>query len=149
MRIGFSQPVFQIIEQAFENLIRVVTLVKEDNRTSEQVFFVFVTVGPPEGNTNAAIRETASTQDNYDYRLTADASFVTLIFPPQDQSIVFNFFVRGDDVREGIEAFQARSESATVLGSSVYQPPISGRVHQNTEIQIIDDDSKSLQPYYS
>lgn len=138
---------FQVFEPTLPDLLRVVTLVKEENRTSEQAFLVLITVGPPEGNIAAAIRETPSSQDNYDYRLTApiDRSFITLQFPPQVQSIPFNFYINGDDIREGTEAFQARSESSTSGGNvPVFQPPIGGMVHQNTEIQIIDNDGKSL-----
>lgn len=142
IRIGFAQAVYQFIEPQFEMMFRV-NLVREDNRQSEQTFQVEITVGPPSGNRVAATIETST--ELGDYRTGSSRTIVTANFPAQSQNLEFNFIIHSDNILEGIEAFQASSRSVQFSSSDIprFQPPLSdSRVFQNTEIQIIDNDSE-------
>lgn len=115
-------------------------LVKEDNRLSEQTLLVDITIGPPAGNIAAAIPE--SLNEFGDYSIPGNLMVIQLPFVPQLQSLEWRFFINGDDVLEGIEAFQASSTSSTNAEFPLFQSPQSDMVHQNTEIQIIDYDGE-------
>ena len=124
-------------------LITNVTLVKEDNRVSEQTFGVGITVSNPQNLSPA----TLETDDNfisgmYDYSLgTSGDTFTVLNFLPNQQSITFDFLLNSDEVPEGIEAF--RASSTPVVGFPTFQAPIT-TAFPSTEIQIIDNDCKCI-----
>ena len=118
-----------------------VTLVKEDGRVSEQTFGVGITVSNPQMLSPATL-EAFDTSINYDYSLGVPGqTFIVLRFLPNQQSITFNFFLNGDEVPEGTEAFQA--SSTPVEGFPTFQAPIT-TAFPSTEIQIIDNDCKCI-----
>ena len=137
MRIGFGQEVYSFIEPKSERLFSNVTLIKEDNRRSEQTIHIIASVHSPSSGLRAATLRTPTTT-TYDYRLSTPGSSRTLIFPPDAQSIALPIFINSDDFLEGIEAFEARIIPLSFFPS--FQPPVSGSLFQNTEIRIIDDD---------
>ena len=115
------------------------TIVKEDNRVSEQTFGVGITVGNPQ-SLQAATLETFDISNNFDYSLGIPGqTFGVLTFLPQQQNITFNFFLFADELPEGIEAFQASLTS--VEGFPTFQSPVT-TAFASTEIQIIDNDCK-------
>ena len=130
---------YSYLEPDFETLILNVTLIREGNRRTEQIFAVGITVSDPAVGRAATLDE-GDFGINYDFRLTAPGAFVTLIFPPVVNSIVFHFFINSDELPEGLEAFQA--SSVPVAGFPNFQSPVTNTAFQNTEIQIMDNDCK-------
>ena len=68
-------------------------------------------------------------------------------FFPQEQSSTFNFFINSDALPEGTEGFRLgsapeRGTQEPGLSYPTYQPPSGRNAHVNTEIIIIDNDSK-------
>lgn len=122
------------------------TLVRDDNRLSEQTFGVGITVTDPIGQVTPATLETANTAVSYDYRV-ADGSvgqtFFVVQFPPQLESFAFGFFLNSDQLPEGLEGFQV--SSSTVQGFPSFQPPLltSATAFQFAQILIKDDDCES------
>lgn len=116
-----------------------VTLVKEGNRISEQTFLVNVDVSAP----GTATLET-NAGPNYDYSIGQPGqTSVTLVFPPEAQSIAFNFSINSDNVPEGVETIQASSFGG--FSGPRFDPPFaSSTVVQSTEIRIMDNDCKLL-----
>ena len=113
------------------------TLVKKDNRVSEQTFGVGITVSNPR-MLSAATLETDDDTTNFDYTLGSPGqAFIVLQFLPSQQSITFEFFINSDELPERTEAFQARS--TPVEGFPTFWSPIT-TAFESTEIQIIDDD---------
>ena len=142
IRIGFAQEIYNFLEPEFTRNFRNVTLIKEDDRQSEQTFAVVVTVSNPASALRAATPEVTGQNPTIstDYRLTNSRTSTTFFFSPFSQSIAVPFFLNADDLPEGTEAFQA---SSTLLENSPnFQPPITNTAFQNTEIQILDDDCK-------
>ena len=141
IRIGYTQEVYQYYEPDFLVLITNVTLVKEDNRVSEQTFGVGITVSNPQ-MLSAATVETDDASIDFDYALSAPGdTYYFVPFNPNQQSNVFQFFLNGDDLPEETEAFQASSTS--VEGFPTFQAPIT-TAFPSTEIQIIDNDCKCI-----
>ena len=138
IRIGFTSEVYQYNEPDFLMYITNVTIVKEDNRVSEQTFGVGITVSNPLMLSPATL-ETAD-NINFDYTLGSPGdTFIVSQFLPNQQSIGFYFFLNSDELPEGTEAFQASLIS--VEGFPTFQPPIS-TAYASTEVQIIDNDCK-------
>ena len=141
IRIGFAQEVYQYFEPDFPLYIENVTLVKEDNRVSEQMFSVGIIVKNAQ-TLPAATLEPFDTSISYDYSLgIPEQTFTVLNFFPNQQSITFDFFLYSDELPEGTEAFQASSTS--VVGFPTFQAPIT-TAFAATEIQIIDNDCKCI-----
>ena len=141
IRIGYALEVYQYFEPDSLMLITNVTLVKEDNRVSEQTFGVNITVSDPQMLSPATLR-TDNTSTNYDYSLgIRGQTFQVLQFLPSQQSITFNFLLNSDEVPEGTEAFQA--SSTPVEGFPTFQAPIT-TAFPSTEIQILDNDCKCI-----
>ena len=121
-------------------LITDVTLVKEDNRVSEQTFGVGITVS--NSQTLPAATYELFDPSNFDYALNiSEKTFVVMQFLPNQQSITFEFFLNSDELPEGTEAFQA--SSTPVEGFPTFQAPIT-TAFPSTEIQIIDNDCKCI-----
>ena len=141
IRIGYAQEVYQYFEPDFLIVITNVTLVKEDGRVSEQTFGVGITVSNPQMLTPATL-ESFDFSINFDYALsTPEQTFTVLNFFPSQQSVTFQFFLNGDELPEGTEAFQA--SSTPVEGFPIFQAPIT-TAFASTEIQIIDNDCKCI-----
>ena len=116
-----------------------VTLVKEDNRVSEQTFGVGITVSSPQ-SLSAATLDTYDTRINFDYSLgDPEDTFISLPFFPHQQNTTFQFLLNSDRFPEETEAFQASSRS--IEGFPTFQSPVT-TAFASTEIQIIDNDCK-------
>ena len=139
IQIGFAQPTYDFGEPDFETLINV-TLIREGGRLSEQTFSVSISVGrtidiPP------ATLEFVD-EDSADYRIDAPADFVSLIFPPFQQNITFTFYLFGDEIPEGVEAFRATSTPSQNFPN--FGPPSMGGAFVSTEVRIIDNDCEFI-----
>ena len=144
IRIGYSLEVYQYFEPDSLMFINNVTLVKEDGRVSEQTFGVGITVSNPQMLSPATLETVNSSM--YDYSLGVPGqTFIVLHFLPNQQSITFQFFLNGDNLIEGTEAFQA--SATTVEGFPTFQAPIT-TAFPSTEIQMIDNDSKSTLSFF-
>ena len=141
IRIGYALEVYRYFEPDFLTFINNITLVKEDGRVSEQTFGVGITVSNPQMLSPATL-EPDDTTINFDYTLGCPRqTFTVLQFLPNQQSITFEFFLNGDGLPEGTEAFQA--SSTPVEGFPTFQAPIT-TAFAATEIQIIDNDCKCI-----
>ena len=138
IHIGFAREEYTYYEPDFDILITNVTIIKEANEISEQFYFVGITVSTPttEG-ANPATLETFTAIGDYSLGGTGNP-FRTLAFGPDEQEIKFNFFLYGDNIFEGTEAF--RAIISTVEGTPTFQDP--NIVSLTTTINIIDDECK-------
>lgn len=134
---------YEFVEPEFETMFNV-TLIRDDNRLSEQTFRVGIEVSDPTGLVRPATPQMTASDTSYDYRVstTIGQTFFMVDFPPDLQSIPFTFFLNSDEVPEELEAFQA--SSTAVVGFPSFFPPLpsSNTAFQSTQIQIIDDDCK-------
>ena len=129
---------YEYFEPAYEILILNVTLIKEDNRQSEQIFTVGTTISDPTGAVHTATRK-------LDYEFSGSVlPFRSLLFYPDEQAIPFSFILFEDSFAEELEAFKV-----TVLSSyeglyPSFQPPSPGSTtaFQTTQIHIIDNNGK-------
>ena len=103
--IGFQQPTYTFSEpDGAENINGVVLLKKENDVTSEQTFqiVVIVTEGTPRPDIDPATPATGVSENDY-----TTNGVVVFEFPPDQQTISFDFVLYGDDIPERTEAFQA------------------------------------------
>ena len=153
IHIGYEIPEYMYYEPDFETFIRNVTIIKEDNQLTEQTFAVVISINEPNVGIRPATQETLETIAagiNYDFRTAITGaevdSFVFEFFPDQ-QSLRFYFFINSDELPEGTEGFRLgsapeRGQPEPGLSYPTYQPPSGRNAHVNTEIIIIDNDSK-------
>lgn len=116
------------------------TLIKVDDRRSEQIFSVGITFSDPPSSDVGTANLFVGGDGPYDYRVsTAGLNFLRLQFPPDQQSINISFFINGDALEEDLEAFRI---AATPDGFPTFQvpPPFSTDAFPNTEVRILDDD---------
>ena len=117
-------------------MISEVALVMEDNRVSEQTFFIlFILNDPTESGVGPA-------EIGLDYQPGAGrVRNFRMLFPAFNKKIVFYFFLFADDIAEGIEGFLVYSTPSD--RSVVYTTPNRlSTVYQSTTIFIEDDDCK-------
>ena len=122
--------------------IREVMLIREGGTLSEQTFGVNISVINPTGRRPATLE--SDDLNNSDYRINSTDNFLHLQFPAEVKNITFEFFLKSDELPEGVEAFQA---TATPLeGFPTFLPPLgegTGLAFASTEILISDaNDSK-------
>ena len=153
IHIGYEIPEYTFFEPDFETFIQNVTIIKEDSQITEQTFAVVISINEPNVGIRPATQETQETIAagiNYDFRTAITGgevdSFV-LEFFPDEQSSTFNFFINSDALPEGTEGFRLgsapdRGVAGPGLSYPTYQPPSGRNAHVNTEIIIIDNDSK-------
>ena len=138
IRIGFSQSLYTFYEPQFEVTIMNVTIIKEGNRMTEQLYSVGVTVSTSTDG-NSATLETL--EEPGDYSLGVDGvNFRQLQFSSDDQEIRFIFMLFGDNTSESTESF--RAITSTVEGTPTFQEPITSTAFPSTIIRILDDDCK-------
>ena len=114
------------------------TIVKESNKLTEQMYSVGVTVSTPTSG-NAATLESVTELGDYSLGFPG-VYFRQLLFLPDEQEIMFTFILFGDTKPEGTEAF--RAIISTIEGTPTFQEPIIA--FPNTAIQILDTDSKLI-----
>ena len=134
IRIGFQFETYTFLEPDVRTLIQEVTLVKEDNRITEQTHAVIITF-----TDQSAVREQTSLT-SFDYGLEGgnDTNTQQNIFPPQSQNISIYFFLNPDDSPEGTESFQVSLRSD--LGFPAFENPLN--LSTNAQIIILDNDCK-------
>ena len=133
--IGFQQVNYTFLEPQFDSLEQIV-LEKEGGQISERTFQVIVQVT----TTSPDILARPASLDE-DYRLSGapNVTSVQLIFPPDQQTLSFDFTLLADDLPEGLEVFSLRSTSG---GNPFpdFGTPVT--LLETTSILIEDDDSK-------
>ena len=122
-------------------MIRDVIILKENGVVTEQRYAVVITTSTPaDPRLNPATLQLVG-GGNYDYSLRqAGQTFsVPLLFEPNQQSVIFPFFLNGDTFPEGLESFQATITPTERFPT--YGNPAT--LFTTTLINIIDDDCKS------
>ena len=153
--IGYEIPEYTFFEPDFETFIHNVTIIKEDGQVTEQTFAVVISINGPNVGSPATQEtlETIAAGINYDFRIAVTAaeldSFVFEFFP-DEQNFTFIFFINSDELPERTEGFRLgsapeRGVPEPGLSYPTYQPPSGRNAHVNTEIIIIDNDSKFYQ----
>jgi len=136
--------VYSFTEPNFPLLIREITLIKDDERVSEQTFSVTITSSDPSGLNAATLQPVGPFQEGgADYRITTPgATTSSLTFPPQVQSVVRTIFINPDSLAEGTEAFQLTSSPNE--GFPNFDSPLttSTTAFATTIVQILDNDCK-------
>ena len=137
IQIGFDVSCYTYHEPESLTFVHNVTLIKEDNRVSEQTFGINIRV---EGHPffREATLETADARLDYDYTVGGRIGIrsTDLIFRPNVQKITFNFFINSDIAIEGDEAFRAFATS--LEGFPTFQSPSISF----TDVIIRDNDCK-------
>ena len=114
------------------------TLIKEDNRTTEQTYSVAITVNSSDMGLQAATLQSVN-GISYDYSIGQPGRVFTLInFLPESQNITFPFFLNHDTLPEGTETFKASAVANS--GFPTFKTPTN--LFANTLISIIDNDGK-------
>ena len=151
IHIGFSQELYEYFETIplVETGITNLTLVKDDNRVSEQTFRVGINVNDPSiTDVAAATLETDDTgPGEWDYRVNfVGQDFLLADIFPLQQSLLVPFVLTGDNVPEGLEGFQLDASVETAGGLPRFQLPLptSTTAFQSTTITIIDNDGMYL-----
>ena len=137
-----------IVSLSSETVITNLTLVKENNRVSEQIFRVGIVVSDPTSVRPATLETEHS--DIYDYRVSSvGQTFILRDFFPLQQTLVVAFILNADDIPEGTEGFTLTSEVEVYDGFSVFLPPLPTSItaFRSTTIQIIDDDGNFISSY--
>ena len=142
IRIGFAWEMYTYYEPQFEILITNVTIIKEANQLTEQLYTVGVIVSTPTTGLNPATLETLEERGG-DYTLGGGGSFQQLPFLSDEQEIRFTFDLFGDETAEGTEGF--RAIISTVEGTPKFQDPTIASL--TTTIRILDDDCKLIKRY--
>ncbi len=129
----------------FEN----VTLIKEDNRVSEQTFGIQITFGDPGQGINPATLQQPDQVDGFDYVINQPGiDRITLPFRPDQSAINFTIALFPDDSTEGTEGFRASiglagGQFATFqLPSPTTTPRPVPPAFRDALIIILDTDSK-------
>ena len=121
-----------------------VTLIKEDNRPTEQTFGFRLVFGDTIEVRSATLQIEGSLH-GFDYVITAPGSteFFTLLSPDEDR-VEIPFIIFPDDLVEGTEGFRI---DLTTLGGTVFPnfalPSAENSPFPFTEIRIADTDGKS------
>lgn len=93
------------IGQVFVNNV---TIIKENNRLSEQTFGLLLTVGDPgEGISAATLQPDNGQIDGFDYVVNLPGDNTALrIFQPNMNSAIFSFFIFADSLIENTEGLR-------------------------------------------
>ena len=112
------------------------TLIKEDNRITEQTYSLTINVNSSSMGLQAATLESVD-GISYDYSIGPPGIVFTVInFPPGSQNITFLFFLNHDELPELTETFQASVRANN--GYPTFDTPTN--LFLNTLINIIDND---------
>ena len=141
---------YDYFEPDTQTLIENVTLIKEDNRRSEQTFGVTITFGDPgAGIRPATLKETAGQTTNYDYSIggSEDNNNIVLSFIPFLSEVTIPFILETDSLPEGTEGFRATIASAGAPFPNFQLPLLSPLpaipAYENTLIRVLDDECES------
>ena len=139
--IGFERQSYTFNEPDNSMVITEVALVKEDNRLSEQTFFVAVGISDPTlPNVSPATSESEALGGDYQIP-RANNGTPTIIFEPHMERSQYTFSLYSDEIaerREGFVIFSLPDE-----GSTTYTTPnLLSTVFRSTTIVIEDNDSE-------
>ena len=138
MKIGFLQQSYNFQEPNHKRIVRNVTLIKEDSRTTEKMYSVAIYVNSGDMGLQAATLQSVNGV-SYDYSIGSPGVVFTIIdFPPGSQNITFPFFLNHDTLPEVTETFQASVMANN--GFPSFETPTN--LFTNTLINIIDNDGK-------
>ncbi len=150
VRIGFQLEQYdyfepEIVQTQFEN----VTLIKEDNRVSEQTFGIQITFDDPGQGINPATLQQLGKVDGFDYVINnPGVNVMTLAFRPDQSAITIRLSLFPDELAEGSEGFRAGIGSAAApfttfqLPSPTTRPRPMPPAFPDTLIRILDTDCK-------
>lgn len=113
IRIGFKFEQYNFFEpKLIPVTFRNVTIIRENNRLSEQTFGVQITFGDPDSELSAATLQQIGQNSGYDYVLDVPGNdHLNLSFYPNQSEISVAFSLQPDNVVEGIEGFRAQISS--------------------------------------
>ncbi len=139
IQIGFQLPQYYYFEP---NLIPVtfgnVTLLKEDNRVSEQTFGIQIIFGDPGRGINAATLQQVGQSAGYDYVIDIPGNNrLNLVFYPNQSEHSVQFSLQPDDFLEGIEGFRAEISTQGIPYPN-FQLPAGTSAFPDTLIKIND-----------
>ena len=139
---------YDYFEPNTRTLIENVTLIKEDNRVSEQTFGISITFGSPGAGIRAAtLQETAGQTTNFDYVVSSPGvNRITRSFFPFQSEITLTFFLQPDELPEGTEGFRPTIASEGFPFPNFQLPLLNPLpaipAFQNTLVRILDNDCK-------
>ena len=133
MRIGFAQKEYTYYEPDFDETIMNVTLIKEANQLTEQLYSVAITISPT--GVNPATSESFSEAGDYSFG-DPEVNYRQLPLHSGRQEVPLVFILFCDFIAEGTEAFQATI--STVEGTPTFRDPTVASL--STTIRIIDND---------
>ena len=146
LRIGFQLPQYDYFEPDSQVLITNVTLIKEDNRMSEQTFAVSLLFGDPDAPTRPATLQQSS-ESSFDYLVSNPGeSSITVEFAPEQTEVSVTFFLFPDDFPEGTEGFSINVTSQGDIFPNFQLPETTPRTRipafASTLVRILDTDRK-------
>ena len=121
-----------------------VTLIKEDDRESEQTYGLQLTFGDPPPDINAATLQQVDQVEGFDYvvRNSTDRTF-NVLFLPSESVVSFTWFVVPDDLVEGTEGFRVTILSQEFPFPNIVLPSAQDPApYPDTLIRIQDIDRK-------
>ena len=141
IRIGFADYGYEYFKPKSLTFVHNVTIIKEDNRVSEQIFGIRATVS----SKGTAKLETAETGLNYDYTLGGllGNTYSDLVFRPNVQNITFNFFLNSND-----DIISGPGNQFLVTISNLLDFPTFTNAINNTRILIQDSDDCKCALYH-
>ena len=143
IRIGFSRELYEYFEPSEETIITNITLVKDDNRVSEQTFRIRIVVSDPTSMRPATLHTEDIEPDSWDYPVgQVGQHFLLIDISPAQQSLLVAFILNDDDVPEGLEGF--RLTAAGGFPQFLLPLQTSTTAFQSTTITVIDADGMLL-----
>ena len=150
LQIGFRLPQYDYFEPNEQTQFENVTLIREDNRQTEQTFAVSISLSDSGAGVRPATFQSslANQLTGFDYFLygAPGITSITINFSPTNSGIIIPFTLLPDELPEGTEGFRL---SIASLGNPNFQLPVENPesdvpAYTNTLIHILDNDSKSI-----
>ena len=135
--IGFEQQQYTFIEPPLLKLFDIV-IVKEDRRQSEQTFKLIISVSSKDNTTANPFKRATLSKD-------CEHQSVSILFPPNQDTIIWSFDLPHDENSADVEVFQA-----TISPDSTGFPMFITREGSSfKEILIFVQDAQSKQKNYT
>ena len=139
---------YDYFEPNVRTLVENVTLIKEDNRLSEQTFGIAITFGDPGVGIHPATLQQTVDQINFDYIIsTPGVNRIVRPFFSFESEITFAFQLVPDQLTEGTEGFRAtiasQGDPFPDFELLLLNPLPAIPAYANTLIRILDDDCKN------
>ena len=140
IRLGFQQSEYTFTEPMTQTLIEDVTLIRENSVVSEQTFGI--SISSFGAGVNPATPQENPQQNDYAFE-AANINILSLLFQPNVTNITVPFTLFPDELFEGTEGFGLAIASQGVEFPA-FQLSTSNRAFANTQVRILDNDSKFL-----